>query len=128
MWQGYGHFQTLLKGLEGYMEAEKLGSLTQIRGKALPHITTIDEVSKRPPLISQVDPEKCTNLKKGGCELCGKVCFYGAIEFSPRLNDRRSATGATCAWSYAPWEALGWGRRRQTHSPQDLEGAGNMFI
>jgi len=22
MWQGYGHFQTLLKGLEGYMEAK----------------------------------------------------------------------------------------------------------
>jgi len=86
MWQGYGHFQTLLKGLEGYMEAEKLESLSQVRGKALPHITTIDEVSKRPPMVSRVDPEKCTNLKKGGCELCGKVCFYGAVEFSPRLK------------------------------------------
>ena len=86
MWQGYGHFQTLLKGLEGYMEAEKIESLDAIRGKTLPYITTIDEVSKRPPLVSKVDPEKCTNLKKGGCELCGKVCFYGAIEFSPRLK------------------------------------------
>jgi dihydropyrimidine dehydrogenase (NAD+) subunit PreA len=86
MWHGYGHFQTLLKGLEDYMEAEKLESLTQIRGKTLPHITTIEEVAKRPPLVSKVAPEKCTNLKKGGCELCGKVCFYGAIEFSPRLK------------------------------------------
>ena len=86
MWQGYGHFQTLLKGLEGYLEREKLESLDPIRGKTLPYITTIEEVSKRPPLVSRVDPEKCTNLKKGGCELCGKVCFYGAIEFSPRLK------------------------------------------
>jgi dihydropyrimidine dehydrogenase (NAD+) subunit PreA len=86
MWQGYGHFQTLLKGLEGYMEAEKIESLDAIRGKTLPYITTIEEVSKRPPLVSKVDAEKCTNLKKGGCELCGKGCFYGAIEFSPRLK------------------------------------------
>jgi ferredoxin len=86
MWQGYGHFKTILKGLEQYLEREKLESLGQVRGQALPHITTIEEASKLPPLVSQVDPERCTNLKKGGCELCGKVCFYGAIEFSPRLK------------------------------------------
>ena len=86
MWQGYGHFQTLLKGVEGYMESEKLESLDPIRGKTLPYITTIEEVSKRPSRVSQVDAEKCINLKKGSCELCGQVCFYGAIEFSPRLK------------------------------------------
>lgn len=86
MWNGYGHFKTIIGGLEGYLEREKLDSLEAIRGKTLPYITTIDEVSKRPPLVSRVDPDKCTNLKKGGCELCGRVCFYGAIEFSPRLK------------------------------------------
>ena len=86
MWHGYGHFQGLLKGLEGYLERESLDSFDQIRGKTLPYITTIEEISKRPPLVSRVDPERCTNLKKGGCELCGQACFYGAIEFSPRLK------------------------------------------
>jgi ferredoxin len=86
MWHGYGHFEGLLKGLEGYLERENLDSFDQIRGKTLPYITTIEEISKRPPLVSRVDPERCTNLKKGGCELCGQACFYGAIEFSPRLK------------------------------------------
>jgi dihydropyrimidine dehydrogenase (NAD+) subunit PreA len=107
MWQGYGHFQTLLKGLEGYLGREKLGSLDQIRGKALPHITTIEEVSKRPPLISQVDPQRCTNLKKGGCELCGRVCFYGAIEFSPRLKLRpQNCDGCNLCVEICPVGAL----------------------
>ena len=34
MWQGYGHFETLLKGLKEYMDREKLNSLDPIRGKA----------------------------------------------------------------------------------------------
>ena len=86
MWQGYGHFQTLLRGLEDYLDREKLPSLDAVQGKALPHIVTIDEASKRPPLVVQVDSEKCINLTKGGCEACGKVCFYGGIEFSPKLS------------------------------------------
>ncbi len=86
MWNGYGHFKTLLRGLEDYMEREGLSSLEEIRGKALPHIVTIEEASNRPPLVAQVDAKRCLNLTKGGCESCGKVCFYGAIEFSPKLT------------------------------------------
>ena len=86
MWHGYDFFQTLLKGLSEYMDREGLTSLATIRGKALPHIVTIDELAKRPPMVSEVDPAKCINLTKGRCEACGKVCFYGAIRFAPRLE------------------------------------------
>jgi dihydropyrimidine dehydrogenase (NAD+) subunit PreA len=85
MWQGYGHFQTILRGLKDYLDRENLSSLKAVQGKALPYIVTIDEASKRPPLVVQVDPAKCINLTKGRCEACGKVCFYGGIEFSPKL-------------------------------------------
>lgn len=86
MWNGYGHFQTLLKGLSGYMEREGLDSLEGIRGRALPYIVSIDELAKRPPEVVSVDPGRCVNLVKGGCELCGRVCFYGGISFAPRLE------------------------------------------
>ena len=86
MWQGYGHFQTILQGLKDYLDRENLSSLKAVQGKALPHILTIEEASKLPPLVVQVDPEKCINLTKGRCEACGKVCFYGGIEFSPKLT------------------------------------------
>lgn len=86
MWNGYGAFGKILAGLEGYLEHENLASLADIRGKTLPHITSIEQVAKRAPLVSHVDPKRCTNLVKGGCELCGKACFYGAIRFSPRLE------------------------------------------
>lgn len=86
MWNGYDHFQKILEGLSAYMEQEGLSSLEEIRGRALPHIKTIEELAKEPPLYAQVDPEACVNLKKGGCELCRPVCFYGAIRFKPRLT------------------------------------------
>jgi len=86
MWHGYGYFQTLMRGLSDYLKREGLDSLETIRGKTLPYIVTIDELAKRPAKVAQVDPAKCLNLTKGGCELCGEVCFYGAIDFSPRLK------------------------------------------
>jgi len=86
MWHGYEHFQKILNGLSEYMERKGLDSLDSIRGKALSHIVTIDELAKRPPMRAHVDPERCINVTKGGCELCGASCFYGAIEFSPRLT------------------------------------------
>jgi dihydropyrimidine dehydrogenase (NAD+) subunit PreA len=85
MWHGYDFFKEVLADLSEYMERERLDSLEQIRGKALPHIVPIEELADEPPLMAQVEPDKCINLLKGGCELCGKSCFYGAIEFDPKL-------------------------------------------
>jgi dihydropyrimidine dehydrogenase (NAD+) subunit PreA len=86
MWHGYRYFHTLLRDLSDYMEREGLDSLETIRGRTLPYIVTIDELAKRPAKVAGVDPAKCLNLTKGGCELCGQVCFYGAIDFAPRLR------------------------------------------
>jgi dihydropyrimidine dehydrogenase (NAD+) subunit PreA len=85
MWEGYRHFEALLTDLERYVERRGLNCLDEVRGMALPHIKTIAEAALAPPLVATVDPTTCTNLLKGGCERCRPVCFYGAIEFAPRL-------------------------------------------
>jgi len=86
MWNGYEHFQKILSGLKEYMTQAGIDSLESIKGKTLPYIKTIEELAKEQPLVAQVDPDVCINLKKGGCELCRTVCFYGAIRFDPKLN------------------------------------------
>ncbi len=107
MWHGYEHFQKILNGLSEYMEREGLSSLESIRGKTLPHIVTIEDLAKESPLMAQVDPEKCINLTKGGCERCGKVCFYGAIEFAPRMTlHRKNCDGCGLCAEICPVGAL----------------------
>lgn len=107
MWHGYDFFGEVLTGLSGYMERENLDSLESIRGKALPHIVTIEKLAERAPLMVQVDSEKCINLTKGGCELCGRSCFYGAIEFSPQLKlNRKNCDGCGLCTEICPSGAL----------------------
>lgn len=107
MWHGYEFFQDIAKGLSEYMDRENIHSWDEIRGKALPHIVTIDELAKKPPLSAQVDPEKCINLIKGGCELCGRVCFYGAIAFAPNMTlNRDNCDGCGLCTEICPAGAL----------------------
>lgn len=107
MWHGYDFYQELLEGLLEYMERENLDSLEQIKGKALPHIVPIEELAKNPPLMARVDPDRCINLTKGGCELCGNSCFYGAIEFAPKLTlHRENCDGCGLCVEVCPAGAL----------------------
>lgn len=107
MWHGYDFYQELLGGLLEYMKRENLDSLEQIKGKALPHIVPIEELAKNPPLMARVDPDRCINLTKGGCELCGNSCFYGAIEFAPKLTlHRENCDGCGLCVEICPAGAL----------------------
>lgn len=107
MWHGYDFFKEVLDGLTAYIEREGLNSLEQIKGKALPHIVPIETIADEPPLMAQVDPERCINLIKGGCELCGKSCFYGAIEFDPQLTlHRENCDGCGMCIEICPAGAL----------------------
>jgi len=112
MWNGFDYLKTILDGLEAYMEREGISSLEEIRGKALPYIKTIEDLAKEPPLFVTVDPEKCINLTKGGCELCGRSCFYGVISFDPKLKlARDKCDGCGLCTEVCPAKALSLGEK-----------------
>ena len=74
MWNGYQIITKILKDLDDWMEAKGHKSFDEIRGIALPHITSVEELAKLPATQAYIDPDKCTS-----CGVCKKVCFYRAI-------------------------------------------------
>ncbi|OGO80133.1 MAG: hypothetical protein A2Y21_06535 [Clostridiales bacterium GWC2_40_7] len=79
MWNGYDIIPRILKDLEDWMDKKGYKSLDEIRGIALPHITTVEELAKLPAMYAAINTEKCTK-----CGLCEKVCFYRAISKGER--------------------------------------------
>lgn len=76
MWNGYDKVQEILKGLENFLDEKGYQSLDEIRGCALPDITTIEELAKEPALQAYIDQELCNN-----CGICHVKCFYQAIKW-----------------------------------------------
>lgn len=75
MWNGYQIIPKILKDLDDWMDAKGYKSFDEIRGIALSHIASVEELAKLPAKQAYIDPDKCTS-----CGICKKVCFYRAIE------------------------------------------------
>ena len=80
MLQGLGYVKKHLQGVEEFMVRKRIDKLESIRGQAVKHIYTaqqmIDDVKA---LYSEVDMIKCI-----GCHRCTEVCVYGAIQTLPK--------------------------------------------
>ena len=87
MWGGVGAIDSMLQGLAEFMDRKGYPDLASIRGVALPHITSTDQLAKEPPKFARVDNEACKI-----CDICRRVCFYGAIsEVDGRIVTSRDA-------------------------------------
>jgi len=75
IWHGYKIINEIVKGLESFMERKGYRSPHEFIGMSLKHLTTTEEMAKRPPKVSEVDLELCI-----ACGVCAKVCGYDAIE------------------------------------------------
>ena len=75
IWHGYKVIGEIVKGIESFMERKGYKSPEEFVGIALKHLTTTEEMAKRPPKVSEVDLELCI-----GCGNCVTVCGYEAIE------------------------------------------------
>jgi dihydropyrimidine dehydrogenase (NAD+) subunit PreA len=74
MWNGLGQVAEILQGLSDFMDRRGYRSIEDFRGIALPYITTVEELAKEAPKFAAIDQELCRD-----CDICAKVCFYGAI-------------------------------------------------
>jgi dihydropyrimidine dehydrogenase (NAD+) subunit PreA len=108
MWHGFSIIKDLTSGIIEFMDRKKYDSLESMVGQALPKITTWTALSKLPPLVARIIPDKCTGCKEcviacadggyvaiqmrdnvaivnddkcDGCGLCAIVCNDDAVEF-----------------------------------------------
>jgi dihydropyrimidine dehydrogenase (NAD+) subunit PreA len=108
MWHGFSIIKDMNYGLIDFMIRKGYESLDSIVGKALPKITTWTALTKLPPVVARIDPEKCSGCKEcviacadggfiaiqmsdkvalvntdkcDGCGLCAVVCDFDAVEF-----------------------------------------------
>ena len=108
MWYGFGIIKGMTTGLVDFMERKGYSTLSDVVGKALPKITTWEALSKLPPVVASILPDKCTGCKKcviacadggfvaiqmsegkavvnpdkcDGCGLCAVICPDDAVEF-----------------------------------------------
>jgi dihydropyrimidine dehydrogenase (NAD+) subunit PreA len=81
IWNGYQIVSEIVKGIESFMKRKGYSSPNEFIGMALKHLTTTEEMAKRPPKVSEVNLDSCI-----ACGVCAKVCGYEAIEIQ---DDRK---------------------------------------
>ena len=108
MWYGFSIIKEMTEGLADFMKRKGYSTLDEVVGKALPKITTWEALSKLPPVVASILPDKCTGCKKcviacadggfvaiqmregkavvnpdkcDGCGLCAVICPDDAVEF-----------------------------------------------
>lgn len=70
---GFRIIEDLVDGLSTYLDAKGLRSVAELRGRALPAVTTWEELDLNYKIIAEVDQDKCI-----GCGLCYVACNDGA--------------------------------------------------
>lgn len=82
MLRGHEVFTQTIEGIEKYLDTHGYKFINDIKGIALKHLRTLEEVPRRDVFRprAKVDSDKCT-----GCGYCKKVCFHSAIEMKENI-------------------------------------------
>ena len=88
---GYEIFEETLEKMDAFLDHHQYPSIEAIKGIALPHLKTLDQVVRRDRFkpTAVVVRKNCT-----ACGQCYKVCFYEAIQF--KKGKKASIDPKTC--------------------------------
>jgi MinD superfamily P-loop ATPase len=102
MWYGFEEIPKMLDGLRRYLEEQRLDSLTDLRGLALPYLTTPDEIRIREG-SAVVAPEKCN-----GCKRCLKPghCLAISLEGEKARVEPALCIGCSICVNLCPQKAI----------------------
>ena len=73
MHYGYGIIREITTGLERYMKDKGFASISEMVGKALPNITTWENLNLKYKIVADINRDTCI-----GCQLCYIACEDGA--------------------------------------------------
>jgi len=77
MMHGYGIIDKILSGLDTHLQEKGFNSINEVIGKALPNITTVEQINLKRQGYIEFDNERCTGCKKCyiSCEDAGGQCI-----------------------------------------------------
>lgn len=104
LWNGYEIIARIVSDLEDWMNRKGYRSFDEIRGMALPYITTTEKLAKEPFQTAWIDSDRCVN-----CGRCQKVCMYEAISKEKNRYEINKAKcdGCGLCTQFCPKEAVG---------------------
>jgi len=104
LWTGYKVIPDVIKGIESFMERKGYKSPAEFVGIALKHLTTTEEMTKRPWRVPELNPDLCI-----GCANCVKVCGYEALEMQENKKPKiiiENCDGCGLCVQWCPTSAL----------------------
>ena len=77
MMHGYGIIEKILTGLDQHLQEKEFNSISEIIGKALPNITSVEKIDKSRQAYIEFDTKRCKSCKKcyTSCRDAGGQCI-----------------------------------------------------
>lgn len=130
MHYGYRIVESLQEGLEDYLEALGLASVSQLAGRTLGLIVDPSEHHQATQVVASVDREKCV-----GCGLCRVVCHDGAnqamgfdaVARKAEVDEARCVGCLLCRHVCPVWDCIGT-RETTTLVTSGMHAAARDFV
>jgi len=103
MLKGYNHIQTILKGLQEFMDRKGYKTVNSMVGIGCKKSLSYEEMYQLPRMKSSIDQGKCNR-----CYNCVRSCFYDALQRGQEgvISKSENSIGCELCYSVCPADAI----------------------